>query len=439
MPSADAHRTPSSAQTGAMQRPNLRAVRTVVRGAVLTGCLALVAAACADDGTDTAARDTDRTTASTAGDGTTTPADAAAVPAVQLVDTGLDVDEPIALVPAPTGDVVLVAQRGGEIVAARPDGDGLVAVGPVLDLTERVGSTEGERGLLGLAVAPDGAHLYASYTAAADGASQVDEFTLREVDGAWEADLDSRRNLIDVEQPFVNHNGGHVEFGPDGMLYVGLGDGGSGGDPEGRAQDPGTLLGKLLRLDPSAEPPVPSDNPFVGDDPLDARDEIWATGMRNPWRFSFDRGTGDLWIGDVGQDRTEEIDLLPATDGGGRGANLGWDLFEGDEPFEDADPAPGAASEGPFVEPVFTYGRDQGCSVTGGVVYRGSAIEGLAGTYLFADLCTPGITGLVRQGDDLVATRLDDTASQVVSFGQDRSGEVYVLSLSDGIFQLSTG
>ena len=225
---------------------------------------------------------------------------------------------------APQGEALLVAQRGGVVVQADPEGDGLVAADEVvIDLTELVGSTDGERGLLGLAVAPDGEHLYASYTAADDGASQVDEFELVESGGSWTADPDTRRNLLDVAQPYENHNGGHVEFGPDGMLYLGLGDGGSGGDPEGRAQDPGTLLGKLVRLDPDADPPVPADNPFVGDDPLGARDEIWATGLRNPWRFSFDRDTGDLWIGDVGQDTTEEIDLLPAADGTGRGANLG--------------------------------------------------------------------------------------------------------------------
>jgi glucose/arabinose dehydrogenase len=362
-------------------------------------------------------------------------------PTVRTVPTGLDVDQPIALVPAPQGDALLVAQRGGEVVQATPDGDDLVAAGrPVIDLTERVGSTDGERGLLGLAVAPDGEHLYASYTAAADGASQVDEFELVESAGSWTADPDTRRNLVDVAQPYENHNGGHLEFGPDGMLYLGLGDGGSGGDPEGRAQDPGTLLGKLLRLDPEVDPPVPADNPFVGDDPLGARDEIWATGLRNPWRFSFDRGTGDLWIGDVGQDRTEEIDLLPAADGGGRGANLGWDLFEGDEPFDDADPGPGAASDGPFVDPVFTYGHDQGCSVTGGVVYRGDELTSLRGTYLYADLCSSGIRALRPDGEGgFDPIQVTDGPEQVIGFAQDRDGEVYVLSLSAGVVQLSTG
>lgn len=412
-----------------------RSTRTFVLA--LTAAAALAMAGCADD---------DPTASAPTGTSPTTSAEGAgdeasgAEPQVQLVDTGLRVDEPIALVPAPEGAVLFVAARAGEVLAVEPGGDGLEPVGePVIDLTELVGSTEGERGLLGLAVAPDGEHLYASYTAAEDGASQVDEFSLRDEDGSWVADPESRRNLVDVDQPFANHNGGHLEFGPDGMLYLGLGDGGSGGDPGGRAQDPTTLLGKMLRLDPTLDPPVPDDNPFVGDDELGALDEIWATGLRNPWRFSFDPATGDLWIADVGQNTTEEVNQLRAADGGGRGANLGWDLFEGDEPFDDADPAPGAASEGPFVQPVFTYGRDQGCSVTGGVVYRGSALPQLDGAYLFGDLCTPGVQAL-RVGDAAGSVSgVSDGPGQVVGFGTDRDGEVYVLSLSEGVFQLSVG
>jgi glucose/arabinose dehydrogenase len=402
----------------------------VVAAATLLG-------ACADD--SDRATTADEPPASSEPSPSADPSTAAAPVELQLVDTGLELDEPIALVPAPDGEVLLIAERGGRVLAARPDGEGLALDdGVVVDLREQVGSTESEKGLLGLAVGPDGQHLYVSYTAAADGASQVDELALSERSGRWRADPASRRNLLDVDQPYPNHNGGHVEFGPDAMLYVGLGDGGSGGDPEGRAQDPGTLLGKMLRLDPSTDPPVPADNPFVGDDDLEARDEIWATGLRNPWRFSFDRANGDLWIADVGQDRTEEVNVLRAADGGGRGANLGWDLFEGDQRFDDADPA-GDASDGPFVEPVHTYGRDQGCSVTGGVVYRGEAIPQLAGTYVFADLCGDELWGLRSDDPASGATSLVAAPAQVVGVAADRAGELYVLSLSEGIFQLSTG
>jgi glucose/arabinose dehydrogenase len=413
--------------------------RARVAGCALLAVTAVLGA-CGDDGDEARGA---TTTAATAGaadatTGSTGPTGSAPVE-LALVDTGLELDEPIALMPAPDGDALLIAERGGRVLAARPEGDRLVLDDDeVIDLRERVGSTDGERGLLGIAVGPDGEHLYVSYTAAADGASQVDELTMSEQSGRWRADPASRRNLLDVEQPFANHNGGHVEFGPDDLLYVGLGDGGSGGDPEGRAQDPDTLLGKMLRLDPSAEPPVPADNPFVGDDELGARDEIWATGLRNPWRFSFDRVTGDLWIADVGQDTTEEVNVLRAADGGGRGANLGWDLFEGDQRFDDADPA-GAASEGPFVEPVHTYGRDQGCSVTGGVVYRGAAIPSLVGTYVFADLCGDELWGLPSDDPSGAAASIVSAPAQVVGFGQDRAGELYVISLSEGVFQLSTG
>jgi glucose/arabinose dehydrogenase len=393
---------------------------------LVAGTLGSLAAACSDD------------TPTSEPPSSTVPSGGSAV---RVVDTGATLDQPIAIAPAPEGDSLLVAQRGGVVAEAVPRGDLLeVADEPVIDLTEDVGSTDGERGLLGLAVAPDGAHLYASYTRAEDGASRVDEFDLARTDTGWRADPSTRRTLVAVDQPYANHNGGNLAFGPDEMLYLGLGDGGAGGDPEGRAQDPSTLLGKLLRLDPTAEPPVPADNPFVGDDPLGARDEIWATGLRNPWRFSFDADTGDLWIGDVGQDSTEEIDLLPAADGGGRGANLGWDLYEGDQAFDDADPAPGAASEGPFVPPVFTYGHDQGCSVTGGVVYRGDAIAELRGTYLYSDLCASGVRSLRRSDDGTwVAAQLTDGPEQIVGFAQDADGEVLVISLAQGVFRLRAG
>lgn len=419
-----------------MDSPGPSTVRTL--GALSLAVLGLVGLGCSDGTSDsTGSAPSTTTTAIELQDEQGPEPTEEALGEVGLVDTGLDVDAPIAMVPVPGTTSLLVAERGGRIVEAVPDGDGLSAAGTVLDLRDDVGSTDGERGLLGLAVDADAQHVYASYTGASDGQSLLDEFTLAGGGGELRADRSSRRNLLEVEQPFQNHNGGHVTFGPDQMLYLGLGDGGAGGDPDGRAQDPTTLLGKLLRLDPGAEDAVAEDNPFVGDDPLGARDEIYATGLRNPWRFSFDRATGDLWLADVGQNRFEEINHLPASSGAGAGANFGWDLFEGTETFDDADPAPGAASEGPFVEPLFTYGRDRGCSITGGVVYRGERIAGLDGSYLFSDFCEPGVRALMRGADDrLVETQLTDDPSGVVSFAEDADGEVYVLGLDDGVSRL---
>lgn len=342
---------------------------------------------------------------------------------VQLVDTEAEVDKPIAAVAAPDGDAMLIAQRAGLIVSAVPDGTRLVVADePVLDLTEDVVSTEGERGLLGIAVSPDGKHLYASYTDG-DPFSLVDEFTLAEVDGNWTADPDSRRTLIKVKQPYWNHNGGHIEFGPDGLLYLGLGDGGAGGDPEGRAQDPSTALGKMLRFDPA-------------DPPKDPADAAWASGLRNPWRFTFDPATGDVWIADVGQDTWEEINWIPADEVEAPGRNFGWDIYEGTDEFADPNPASGGASDGPFTEPVLTYGRDRGCSITGGVVYRGERIPAMDGAFLFADLCEGGVRALQHDDDLYVESQLSDHPWEIVSFATDDRGEVLVISLGKGIFRL---
>ncbi len=366
-------------------------------------------------------------------------------PQVELVRTGVELHNPIALEVVPDSSSVLIATKQGLVhEAIATDGDLEVIDEPVLDLTGLVGEAEGEQGLLGLAVHPDGDRLYASYTASGDdGASRLDRYELTGTPGALTASLDSRVNLLDVEQPYENHNGGHVTFGPDGMLYLGLGDGGSGGDPEGNAQDRSSLLGKILRLDPDATGPddvAAEGNPFRadGDDGSTGRPEIWLTGVRNPWRFGFDRATGDLWIADVGQDRFEEIHVLRAADGAGRGANLGWDLYEGNEPFDEPDPAPGAASAGPFAEPVFSYPRDEGCSITGGVVYRGTAVPELDGTYLFADHCTPGLRA-IRVGDTVESLRLGDDLDSAVSFSEDAEGEVYAVSLWSGIYRLTPG
>jgi glucose/arabinose dehydrogenase len=291
--------------------------------------------------------------------------------------------------------------------------------------------TDVEQGLLGIEFSPDGGTLYVSYSLAPDGDSRVDAYTM----AGDEVDTGSRRELLAVEQPYANHNGGDLAIGPDGYLYIGLGDGGSGGDPEGNGQDTQVLLGKILRVDPDRpadgkEYGIPADNPFA--DGADGAPEVWLYGVRNPWRFSFDAETGDLWIADVGQESIEEIDLLPAADGGGKGANLGWNEMEGAHPFEDGTNPDGG------VLPLFEFDHgDGGCAVTGGVVYRGTAIPELAGAYLFTDYCDGRLRG-VRAGDGQVVEEhtFDAEGTELVSFGEDAEGEVYVLSLDGTIYRV---
>lgn len=337
----------------------------------------------------------------------------------ELVDLGLDLDEPIDLVAGVDDDELLIAERAGVVRSAVIDGDSVrLDDSPVLEIRELVGSTESELGMFGIALHPDGDRLYVSYTRAEDGASQVDEY---ELGRNGRADPSTRRNLVDVAQPETNHNGGQIRFGPDGALYLGLGDGGGGGDPEGNGQNPDTLLGTMLRIDVDAE---------------DAEPEIHSIGLRNPWRFSFDRDTGDLWIADVGQGEREEINRARAPELGA-GANYGWDLFEGDQVYQgssyDLTQMPG-----PFTEPIFAYGHDVGCSVTGGVVARSPSLAAIDGWYLYSDLCSNEVRALPdAQGDGpFEGTRLVDGVWSIVGFGESADGEVYVISLTDGIHRL---
>jgi glucose/arabinose dehydrogenase len=332
-------------------------------------------------------------------------------------------EQPIAMA-VRTGDRALyVAEKTGRVVALTPGSDPRV----VLDLTNRV-SLGSEQGLLGLAFSPDGRFLYVDFTDVS-GDTNVTEFAFDD-DGA---DPSSERRVLFVEQPFSNHNGGGLAFGPDGYLYVGLGDGGSAGDPMGNAQSLSTLLGKLLRISPrpsKGEPyAIPPDNPFVGRD--GARPEIWAYGLRNPWRYSFDAATDDLWIGDVGQNAWEEIDLEPAGSGGG--SNFGWDRLEGTHPFEGS-PAPGS------IPPVFEYAHGDGsCAATGGYVYRGERIPDLAGAYLFGDYCRGVVEAFVpRDGRATQVRPLGPRVDALASFGEDARGELYVLSLAGTVFRIAT-
>ncbi|MGH9183693.1 MAG: PQQ-dependent sugar dehydrogenase [Acidimicrobiales bacterium] len=362
------------------------------------------------------------TTGATAPPATATPGSLQSV-RVRLTQVA-DLDAPVALATRPGHDPLYVAERAGRV---RVIADGQVAPRPLLDISDQT-TTDGERGLLGLAFSPDGGRLYVSYTDNV-GDSRLDEYALGPA--AADIDLASRRTVVGVDQPFSNHNGGHVAFGPDGLLYYGLGDGGSAGDPGGNGQDPSTLLGSILRIDPRSrggDPyAIPADNPFAGGG---GRGEVFVYGLRNPWRFSFDRATGDLWIGDVGQNEVEEVDLLRA--GAIAGANLGWNLLEGSRPFAGS-PPPDA------VGPVFEYPNRSGGSVIGGFVYRGGRIPGLQGAYVFGDLADATVEALVVEGARVTAQRslgVGVDPGTLVSFGQDVAGELYVLSLAGPLLRL---
>jgi glucose/arabinose dehydrogenase len=354
--------------------------------------------------------------------------------------TVAEAKEPTALVARPGHpDQLFLAERAGRIRLVTRSANGALTVRPgtLMDLTSLV-ATDGEKGLLGLAFAPDGDTLYLSYNIA-NGDSRVDEAPVTGRAGAPR--LGSRTNLLKVDQMGTNfHKGGDLAVGADGMLYAGFGDGGPQNDADEHAQNPDLLLGKILRIDP-AHPAdgrpygIPADNPYASGG---GAPEIYLTGLRNPWRFSFDPESGDLWIGDVGQNSTEEIDRLP--DGRFRaGLNLGWSGYEGTEVFEKG------RVDGPTVPPLFEISHETGvCSVTGGVVYRGRAIAALDGAYLFADLCRPGVhalrattprNGIGRVTDERALDGAEDVGS-VISFATDADGEVYLLSLDGEIRRL---
>jgi glucose/arabinose dehydrogenase len=350
---------------------------------------------------------------------------------VQLAPV-VDLESATALATRARDDRLWVTEQTG-IVRVVQDG----TAETVLDLTDRVTASGNEQGLLGIAFAPDGETLYLDYTRIEDGETEVVAFAM---DGDA-PDPDSFRTILRVGQPQANHNGGQLAFGPDGLLYIGRGDGGGAGDvgpghiDGGNAQSLETLLGKILRIDPTPngdEPyRIPPDNPFVAG-PQGALPEIWSYGLRNPWRFSFDADTGDLWIGDVGQNTIEEIDFAAAATGGGAGVNFGWNEFEGTNVFSGDEPPPNAQS------PIFEFDRSQGaCSVTGGYVYRGDAIPALQGAYLFSDYCDGRIRALVQENGAVVAERdLGIETSEVTTFGEGPDRELYVVSRGEGLFRI---
>jgi glucose/arabinose dehydrogenase len=322
-----------------------------------------------------------------------------------------------------TGRVYVVEQEGTIRLA---EADGTLLEEPFLDITDQV-TAGGERGLLGLAFHPDyaGNGRFFVHYSDLEGDTVISEFA---GEGQGGADSRSERVLLRYDQPFANHNGGQIGFGPDGFLYIGLGDGGSGGDPFGNGQSVDTLLGKILRVDVDGAQPygIPPDNPFApGGDGLP---EIFDWGLRNPWRFSFDRATGDLFIGDVGQGAWEEIDLHPA--GAPGGLNFGWNLMEGDHCFVET-----PCDQPELVGPVAEYSHDLGCTVIGGYVYRGEDQPALQGIYLFADYCSGLVFGISAQraaAGPTTPVELLATDMAVSSFGEDEAGELYVTDLSGG-------
>jgi glucose/arabinose dehydrogenase len=338
---------------------------------------------------------------------------------------------PVALLQAPTDvDRWFVVEQGGRVLVF--DNDPQVSQTSVfIDIRDRVDDGPTEAGLLGMAFHPDFANnrqVFLSYTRTGDPlVSSVSRFTSS--DGGKTLDAASETVILTLEQPFGNHNGGGIGFGPDGLLYLGFGDGGSGGDPQGNGQNTDTLLGAILRIDVDQAPPytIPSDNPFAQGG---GRGEIYAWGLRNPWRWSFDRVTGELWVGDVGQNQWEEIDRVE------RGGNYGWNVREGAHCFN----AETCDTTG-LIDPVAEYAHSQGCSVTGGYVYRGLAVPDLQGVYLYGDFCSGRIWGLPSGKAGASASRvLLDSDIAISSFGEGLDGEVYALDHRGGaLFRLVAG
>ena len=301
----------------------------------------------------------------------------------------------------------------------------------MLDLTGLV-SLDSEQGLLNVTFSSDGRDMFVYYTDLG-GDVVVDKY---EVDRSDRASYDDRIELVRVPEPAANHNGGGLAVGPDGFLYIGVGDGGGAGDPQQTGQDPTDLLGSLLRIDPisgeTSTYSVPSNNPFV--DGVDGAPEVWLYGVRNPWRIAFDQLTGDLWIADVGQNSIEEIDLLPEADGGGLGANLGWNLMEGNDPYE------GGTTPANHTAPIYTYGHDDGrCSVTGGYVSRTEIMPQFDGVYVFGDYCTGELFGLALVDGAVLVRPLQVSAAggELVSFGQDTLGRVFVVESGGRISRIA--
>ncbi len=293
-----------------------------------------------------------------------------------------------------------------------------------LDIQDRVNTDGNEMGLLGLAFSPSfetDKTFFVDYTAS-KWTRRITRVARFRADASGSTATPNSENIvIEIAQPWSNHNGGQVAFGPDGMLYIAMGDGGSAGDPQGNGQNLGALLGKILRLDVSKRPyAIPADNPFRGDT-HGWKEEVWAYGLRNPWRFSFDRESGELWTGDVGQVTWEEVNVVE------KGKNYGWDCMEGSGPYEPTHERSSACADaGDFVGPVWAYGRTEGISITGGYVYRGTALPDLVGWYVYADYGTGRVWALRDGGGEAENRLLVDTDLMISSFGVDDADELYI-------------
>jgi glucose/arabinose dehydrogenase len=344
-----------------------------------------------------------------------------ATPRLTLQPVASGFSSPLGIENAADGsDRLFVLQQGGQI---RIISGGSVLPMPFLDITSLV-STGSERGLLGLAFHPNyvtNGFIYVNYTRAGDGATVIARYN-RSASNPNQVDPTSARVLLTVAQPFANHNGGQLRFGPDGYLYIGLGDGGSGNDPGNRAQNLTTLLGKMLRIDVDAAPlyGIPAGNPF--------QNEIWALGLRNPWRFSFDRVNGDLFIADVGQNAWEEINFQAV--GTGAGANYGWRVMEGAHCTGLGGGAP--CFDPSFTRPILEYGHAEGCSITGGYRYRSGAYPVLTGRFVYGDFCSGRIWGATQGAAGWTTTPLLIAGFNISTFGEDETGEIYVAAYNTG-------
>jgi len=355
---------------------------------------------------------------------------------LQRMFSNLEFFQPVALIPVPNDNNQLwVVEKQGRVFRI-VEREGNYAKEIVVDISDRVNSSPNEAGLLGLAFHPrfeQNRQVFLSYNAKGSRLpSTISRFGYT-ADGR--IDPGSEQVLLQVDQPYGNHNGGQVAFGPDGYLYIGLGDGGAAGDPQENGQNTNTLLGAMLRIDVDNGTPyaIPKDNPFASSDK--GRGEIYAWGLRNPWRWSFDRATGELWVADVGQNDWEEINLM------NRSGNYGWNLKEGTHCYNTSD-CDATARAANVIEPVAEYSHDQGCSVTGGYVYRGEQIKSLQGTYLFGDFCSGRIWGLTRHdaaeknSPGFQKTLLVKSDLMISSFAQDNLGEIYVLHYDGEIYKI---
>ena len=341
-----------------------------------------------------------------------------------------EAEQPMVLISKPDGDGFILGERKGRIRNLEVNDDGSLSIGEtLLDLSDAV-STAGEGGLLGMTFSKDGSELFINYTAKPM-TTRVSSFTF--VDGLSDAGLENEKEIIEIPQPYPNHNGGHLLVDNNGNLLIGLGDGGAGNDPLGHGQNTSTFHGSILRINPNTPKGtpyiVPSDNPFTRDT-LGFLSEIFLYGLRNPWRFDFDPFNGDLWIADVGQDRLEEINLLPS-DSYTDGANFGWASMEGTLKRL------GYKPDVKYHKPIYEYEHGDGrCSIIGGVVVRDGNLEGLEGSFIYSDLCDGKIRALVFNGEQWVDHDLEAFVELPISFTRASDGRIYVLSATGEIFRL---